>query len=81
MAVADGAEAARNGKATRLDIEAGVRLVRVARRRDVAFMVAGIVVLFISMGLLITLLMDLAYDGAGRIDREFLTNYPSRRPE
>jgi phosphate transport system permease protein len=32
------------------------------------------------MGMLVTLLLDLVYDGLGRIDYEFLTNFPSRRP-
>jgi phosphate transport system permease protein len=64
----------------RTDGQAEARLVAAARRRDIAFAVAGVAVLFVSMGLLVTLLLDLAYDGLARIDHEFLTNFPSRRP-
>ena len=60
--------------------EEQVRLIRGARRKDLVFAVAGIAVLFLSMGTLLTLLVDLAYDGLARIDYDFLTNFPSRRP-
>ncbi len=66
--------------AIRLDSQARARLVSGARRRDFAFAAAGLAVLFLSMGMLVTLLFDLFYDGLARIDYEFLTNFPSRRP-
>jgi phosphate transport system permease protein len=66
--------------AVQLDSQARARLVSGARRRDIAFAIAGVAVLLVSMGLLVTLLVDLLYDGLARIDYEFLTNFPSRRP-
>lgn len=80
MSAADTSEPTRPGK-TGFDVESGARLVGAARRRDMAFMLAGVLVLVISMGLLITLLVNLAYDGLGRIDTDFLTSFPSRRPQ
>jgi phosphate transport system permease protein len=64
----------------RLDSDARARLVAGARRKDLAFAISGLAVLFVSMGLVTTLLLDLIYDGVGRIDYEFLTSFPSRRP-
>ncbi|WP_211103887.1 phosphate ABC transporter permease PstA [Skermanella pratensis] len=64
----------------RIDPHQRERLVARARRKDLIFAVGGVIVLFISMGLLITLLVDLAIDGITRIDLDFLTNFPSRRP-
>ncbi|MFZ5718356.1 MAG: phosphate ABC transporter permease PstA [Pseudomonadota bacterium] len=55
------------------------RLVSTKRAQDLAFGVIGIVVLFVVMGLLVTLVADLLIDGAARIDGEFLTSFPSRR--
>jgi len=56
------------------------RLVARTRRQDWIFVVLGIAVLVLAMGLLATLIIDLLADGLGRIDREFLTSFPSRRP-
>lgn len=56
------------------------RLVRRQRRIDTLFAICGLLVLIISMGMLATLLVDLFVDGFARIDGEFLTEYPSRRP-
>lgn len=55
------------------------RLVQVKRRQDLVFGVVGILVLFVVMGLLMTLVADLLVDGLGRINPEFLTSFPSRR--
>ncbi len=55
------------------------RLVQVKRRQDLVFGVVGILVLFVVMGLLMTLVADLLVDGLGRITPEFLTSFPSRR--
>jgi phosphate transport system permease protein len=44
------------------------------------FGVVGVLVLIVVMGLLVTLVADLLRDGLGRIDGEFLTSFPSRRP-
>jgi phosphate transport system permease protein len=49
------------------------------QRIDLFFAVAGIAVLILAMGTLLTLLVDLAIDGFGRIDAQFLTSFPSRR--
>jgi phosphate transport system permease protein len=56
-------------------------LVSRAKRRDFIFAVAGVLVLILAMGMLVAVLLDLAADGLGRIDNEFLTNFPSRIPE
>jgi len=55
------------------------RLVGAKRTQDLVFGVIGILVLFVVMGLLITLVADLVIDGVGRISPEFLTSFPSRR--
>jgi phosphate transport system permease protein len=57
-----------------------LRLVAAKRRQDLIFGTVGIIVLLVVMGLLLTLVADLVVDGAGRIDGEFLTSFPSRRP-
>src|SRR3546814_318555 len=56
-------------------------IARKSRRSDWLFAVGGLIVLFLSMGLLLALLLDLAASGASRIDYEFLTSFPSRRAE
>lgn len=58
---------------------AGAALVRKMRRQDIVFAAVGIAVLVLVMGLLFTLVIDLLSDGLGRIDGDFLTNFPSRR--
>ncbi len=52
-----------------------------AKRFDLLFSAAGIFVMVIAMGLLISLIGDLVLRGLGRIDGDFLMNFPSRRPE
>ena len=59
---------------------AAARLVAKTKRQDWIFVVLGIFVLILAMGLLATLIIDLLADGLGRIDKEFLTSFPSRKP-
>jgi phosphate transport system permease protein len=56
-------------------------LVRKAHRSDNRFELAGLAVLIVTMLVLLSLIVDFMVDGLGRIDLEFLTEYPSRRPE
>jgi len=56
------------------------RIVAVSRGQDMAFAVLGIAVLVLAMSLLAALIIDLMRDGLSRIDLEFLTEFPSRRP-
>jgi phosphate transport system permease protein len=55
-------------------------LVQRARRSDARFAIVGLLVLIVSMIVLLSLIIDFAIDGLGRIDYAFLTEYPSRRP-
>lgn len=61
--------------------DAEARLIAGARRRDIIFAGLGLLVLVISMAFLAALLMDLLVDGVGRIDGQFLTQFPSRSAE
>jgi phosphate transport system permease protein len=51
-----------------------------AKRSDRRFELLGLGVLVLSMIVLLSLIIDFVVDGAGRIDGEFLTSFPSRRP-
>lgn len=55
-------------------------LLRRAKWTDGVFAVLGVTVLILSLAVLGALVGDFIADGAGRIDRDFLTSYPSRRP-
>lgn len=55
-------------------------LLRRAKWSDGLFAVLGLVVLVGSLLVLCLLVADFMADGLGRIDAEFLTSYPSRRP-
>lgn len=55
-------------------------LVRRAHRSDGLFALVGLGVLVLAMIVLLSLIFNLAHDGAARIDRDFLTSFPSRRP-
>jgi phosphate transport system permease protein len=57
------------------------RLVRKANRQDLRFAVTGFLVLVITMVALLALIVDFMIDGVPRISVDFLTNFPSRRPE
>jgi phosphate transport system permease protein len=54
---------------------------RLRRGLDLGFQVLGLTVLVVALGALVALLVDVWRDGAGRLSWEFLTSYPSRRPE
>ncbi|WP_245451022.1 phosphate ABC transporter permease PstA [Borborobacter arsenicus] len=56
------------------------RVIGVAKRRDFLFAILGVFVLVLSMGMLTALIVDLLVDGLARIDYDFLTSFPSRRP-
>ena len=56
-------------------------LISKANRQDLRFAITGFVVLVIAMTSLIALVVDFMIDGIPRISWDFLTNYPSRRPE
>jgi phosphate transport system permease protein len=56
-------------------------LVRKAKRQDLRFAVLGFVVLMLAMATLLALVLDFMIDGVPRIGLEFLTSFPSRRPE
>ena len=62
----------------RVDAEA---LVRKAKRSDGRFEIIGLGVLVVTMIVLLSLILDFMVDGLGRINVDFLINYPSRRPE
>lgn len=51
------------------------------RLYDRAFSIVGILATLIGLAVLLTLLIDVIADGAGRLGWQFLTNYPSRKPE
>lgn len=52
-----------------------------AKKIDLLFSAAGILVMVIAMGLLFSLIGDLVIRGLERIDYDFMTSFPSRRPE
>jgi phosphate transport system permease protein len=56
------------------------RLIGRARRADLIFAGAGVLVMLVAMAMLMALIVDLAVDGMGRLSWDFLTNFPSRRP-
>jgi phosphate transport system permease protein len=56
-------------------------LVKKANRQDLRFAVVGFVVLVVAMVTLLALVVDFMVDGIPRISWDFLTNYPSRRPD
>jgi len=52
----------------------------VRTRYDLIFSAFGILAILIAMLTLVALIVDLAVDGAWRIDGQFMTSFPSRRP-
>ena len=48
---------------------------------DKAFYVLGLLATLIGLAVLLTLLLDVLSDGLGRLGWQFLTSYPSRKPE
>lgn len=64
------------------DTDASVlSLIRRARQMDLVFAFIGLLVMFIASAMLIALIVDLLIGGAGYIDWQFLTSFPSRKPE
>jgi phosphate transport system permease protein len=55
------------------------RLIGRARRVDLAFACAGLLVMVIAMTMLMALIMDLVIDGLPRLSWDFFTSFPSRR--
>lgn len=55
-------------------------IIRRARRSEKRFALLGLSVLSLTMLVLLTLIIDFMVDGLGRIDYDFLTSFPSRRP-
>ncbi|MDF2809679.1 MAG: pstA [Microvirga sp.] len=55
-------------------------IVRRSRRSERIFALLGLSVLTLTMLVLLSLIIDFMVDGLGRIDYEFLTSFPSRRP-
>ncbi len=50
------------------------------KRYDALFGVLGLVALMIGVLTFVALFTDMAWNGMGRLDWDFFTNYPSRRP-
>jgi phosphate transport system permease protein len=50
------------------------------KRWDAVFALCGMVALMIGVLTFVTLFVDMAMDGAGRLSWDFFTSYPSRRP-
>lgn len=55
-------------------------IVRKAHRSESRFALIGLSVLVVTMIVLMALIVDFTIDGLGRIDGNFLTSFPSRRP-
>jgi phosphate transport system permease protein len=56
-------------------------LVEKANRQDLRFAVGGFLVLVVAMVTLLALVVDFVIDGVPRLSIDFLTSFPSRRPE
>lgn len=61
------------------DIAAIRALIAKAKRWDMLFGVLGILALMVGVMTFLALFLDMAIQGLGRIDYEFLTSFPSRR--
>ena len=48
---------------------------------DRSFYIIGLIATLIGLAVLLALVLDILADGLGRLGWQFLTNYPSRRPE
>jgi len=56
------------------------RMIKRAKASDARFALLGLAVLVMAMIVLLSLILDFVVDGLGRVDRSFLTSFPSRRP-
>jgi phosphate transport system permease protein len=63
------------------DPQAVRRLVARAKYWDQVFVILGLLCLLVGVLTLALLLVGLIHDGAGRLNWEFFSNFPSRRPE
>ena len=54
---------------------------RLSKLADLTLKVAGLLVTVFGLSTLAVLLFDIASDGLGRLSWQFLTSFPSRRPE
>ncbi len=62
------------------DLEAIRRLIAARKRYDALFGVLGLIALMIGVLTFVALFADMAWNGMGRLDWDFFTHYPSRRP-
>lgn len=69
-----------NLSSSRFEGYSEARLLKRAKWSDGLFAVLGLLVLVATLLVLGALVADFINDGAGRIDGDFLTSYPSRRP-
>ncbi len=65
----------------KLDAHALNRLIARRDWADRVFRGCAILALLVAVGTLATLLIDVLIDGAGRLSWQFLSSYPSRKPE
>jgi phosphate transport system permease protein len=61
------------------DLEAIRRLIAAHKRYDALFGVLGLIALMIGVLTFVALFADMAWNGMGRLDWDFFTNFPSRR--
>jgi phosphate transport system permease protein len=62
------------------DLDAIRRLIGAHKRYDALFAVLGLIALMIGVLTFLALFADMAVNGMGRLDWDFFTNFPSRRP-
>jgi phosphate transport system permease protein len=65
----------------RLESDALARMLVKRRVAETGFRVAAVAALLVALGSLAALFLDALLDGAGRLSWQFLTSFPSRRPE
>jgi phosphate transport system permease protein len=65
----------------RLESDALARMLVKRRVAETGFRVAAAAALLVALGSLAALFLDALLDGAGRLSWQFLTSFPSRRPE
>jgi phosphate transport system permease protein len=56
-------------------------MIRRRKIQDSLFAISGLLAMLIGSAMLLALLIGLAIDGAGRLDWQFFTSYPSRFPD
>ena len=58
-----------------------LQLIARAKHYDLVFAFGGLLVMFVASAMLIALIVDLFINGMGYIDLQFLSSFPSRKPE